>query len=105
MLGPQVDGEESPGAEERVQQLVQHPRREHRGEPRPLLAGAPGEHRVDRDDLRRALDGTGEGALDRACELDSLERVQQRVDGWLTALVDELTRSRHAAHYGDGVPA
>ncbi len=63
--------------------------------------------RIDRvrGDLRRALDGTGEGALDRACELDSLERVQQRVDGWLTALVDELTRSRHAAHYGDGVPA
>lgn len=60
-----------------------------------------------RGELRRALDGVegSASALDLACELDGLERVQQRVDGWLTALVDELTRSRHAAHYGDGVPA
>ncbi|QJY49814.1 hypothetical protein [Pseudonocardia broussonetiae] len=57
-----------------------------------------------RGDLRRALDGQGGDALDLACELDGLERVQQRVDGWLTALVDELSRARHSAHYGDGVP-
>lgn len=63
--------------------------------------------RIDRvrADLRRALDGRGGEALDLACELDGLERVQQRVDGWLTTLVEELTRTRHSAHYGDGVPA
>lgn len=63
--------------------------------------------RIDRvrGDLRRALDGHGGEALDLACELDGLERVQQRVDGWLTTLVEELTRTRHSAHYGDGVPA
>lgn len=58
-----------------------------------------------RGDLRRALDGGDGHALDLACELDGLERVQQRVDGWVVALVDELTRARHSAHYGDGVPA
>ncbi len=61
-----------------------------------------------RDELRRALDG-GDGiatrALDLACELDGLERVQQRVDGWLTALVDELTAAPSAVRYDDGVPA
>lgn len=60
-----------------------------------------------RDELRRALDGSenSTSALDLVCELDGLERVQQRVDGWLTALVDELTQARYVAHYGDGVPA
>lgn len=61
-----------------------------------------------RDDLRQALGGSdthGGDALDRALELDALERVQQRVDGWLTALVTELTAAGHAAHYHDGVPA
>jgi hypothetical protein len=63
-----------------------------------------------RADLREALDGgdgpAGERALDLACELDGLERVQQRVDGWLTGLVEELDRtSVPHAHYGDGVPA
>lgn len=63
-----------------------------------------------RAELRTALEGgdapSGERALDLACELDGLERVQQRVDGWLTGLVEELNRTsmRHA-HYGDGVPA
>ncbi|MHA6784235.1 hypothetical protein ACVGOW_25045 [Pseudonocardia saturnea] len=63
--------------------------------------------RIDRvrGDLRRALDGRGGEALDLACELDGLERVQQRVDGWLTNLVEDLTRTRHTAHYDDGVPA
>jgi len=44
--------------------------------------------------------------FDLACELDGLERVQQRVDGRLTGLVEELTHpsTRHT-HYGDGVPA
>jgi hypothetical protein len=63
-----------------------------------------------RGDLRRALDGrdagAGERALDLACELDGLERVQHRIDGWLTGLVEELghTPTRHG-HYGGGVPA
>lgn len=61
-----------------------------------------------RHELRRALDG-GEGgadrALDLACELDTLERVQQRVDAWLCELVDELTHAPRAVHYDDGVPA
>ncbi len=58
-----------------------------------------------RDDLRRALASDGDRALELACELDSLERVQQRVDGWLCGLVDDLTRTREAARYNDGVPA
>jgi hypothetical protein len=61
-----------------------------------------------RDELRRALDGgdgAAERALDLACELDGLERVQQRVDGWLASLVEELTQVPRAVHYDDGVPA
>lgn len=63
-----------------------------------------------RGELRRVLEGgdgpSGDRALDLACELDGLERVQQRVDGWLTGLVEELNRTstRHR-DYGDGVPA
>jgi hypothetical protein len=61
-----------------------------------------------REELRRALDG-GDGAADRAldlaCELDGLERVQERVDGWLGRLVDELTQVPRSVHYDDGVPA
>ena len=37
--------------------------------------------------LRSALDAPGGPALDLACQLDALERVQERLDGWLTALV------------------
>jgi hypothetical protein len=58
-----------------------------------------------RGELRRALQSDGDRALELACELDGLERVQQRVDGWLTALVDDLSRSREATRYNDGVPA
>lgn len=61
-----------------------------------------------RERLRRALDGaadTADTALDLACELDALERVQQRLDNWLTALVDELTQAPRATRYDDGVPA
>jgi len=63
-----------------------------------------------RGELHEVLEGgdgpAGDRALDLACELDGLERVQQRVDGWLAGLVEELGRTsvRHA-HYGDGVPA
>ena len=55
--------------------------------------------------LRSALGGPGRSALDLACELDSLERVQERLDSWLTALVEELNRSPSEVSYGDGVPA
>ena len=55
--------------------------------------------------LRRALDGGGGSALDLACELDNLERVQGRLDRWLTALVEELSRTPSEICYDDGVPA
>jgi hypothetical protein len=66
-----------------------------------------------RSELEGVLEGgdvpSGDRALDLACQLDGLERVQQRVDGWLVALVDELSHPPHLeavhAHYGDGVPA
>jgi hypothetical protein len=54
--------------------------------------------------LRRALDGGPGSALDLACELDGLERVQERLDRYLTALVEELSRPRSEISYGDGVP-
>ncbi len=60
-----------------------------------------------RAELTRALDG-GEGtdrAIDLASELDTLERVQQRVDGWLVEVVDELADRSTAPRYHDGVPA
>jgi hypothetical protein len=55
--------------------------------------------------LRRALDGGPGSALDLACELDGLERAQERLDRYLTALVEELSRTRSEISYGDGVPA
>lgn len=55
--------------------------------------------------LRGALDGLGGSALDLAVELDSLERVQERLDRYLTALVEELSRTATEVSYGDGVPA
>lgn len=63
-----------------------------------------------RGELGEVLEGgdgpAGDRALDLACELDGLERVEQRVDGWLKDLVEELGRTAvHHAHYGDGVPA
>jgi hypothetical protein len=58
-----------------------------------------------RKDLQLALTGESpERAVDLAIELDGLERVQQRLDRWLTGLVDELTHSR-PVRYDDGVPA
>jgi len=66
--------------------------------------------RIERvgSELAEALDAVGnsERAVDLACELDGLERVQQRMDRRLTALVEELTTTApHAVTYDDGVPA
>jgi hypothetical protein len=58
-----------------------------------------------RRDLGRALDGDGpERAVDLACELDVLERVQERLDVRLTALVEELTHTPRIVRYDDGIP-
>ena len=54
--------------------------------------------------LRGALDGRGGSALDLARELDSLERVQDRLDRYLIELVDELSHAPREIIYGDGVP-
>ena len=54
--------------------------------------------------LRGALDGNGGSALDLACELDCLERVQERLDRYLTALVEELSHTPRELSYDDGVP-
>jgi hypothetical protein len=54
--------------------------------------------------LRGALDGRGGSALDLAVELDSLERVQERLDRYLTALVEELSHAPREMSYDDGVP-
>jgi hypothetical protein len=58
-------------------------------------------------ELERALEGVGSSdrAVDLARELDGLERVQQRMDRRLTALVEELTSTPRAVAYDDGVPA
>ena len=60
-----------------------------------------------RAELDRTLDNVdgADRAIDLARELDSLERVQQRVDGWLTSLVDELSHTPRTVRYDDGVPA
>jgi hypothetical protein len=60
-----------------------------------------------RRELDRALDGAAgpQRALGLACELDGLERVQQRLDDRLTTLVHELTGAAHVGDYHDGVPA
>ena len=54
--------------------------------------------------LRGALDGRGGSALDLACELDKLERVQERLDRYLTTLVEDLNRTSSEICYDDGVP-
>ena len=54
--------------------------------------------------LRGALAGQGGSALDLARELDSLERVQDRLDRYLTELVNELSHAPAVIVYGDGVP-
>ena len=46
-----------------------------------------------KQELRAALDGRGGSALELARELDSLERVQDRLDRHLMDLVEELRRT------------
>ena len=58
-----------------------------------------------RQALRRALDGRGGSAVDLACELDGLERAQERLNRHLCELVEELSRRPGEVSYGDGVPA
>ncbi len=58
-----------------------------------------------RQSLRGALNGGQGSAVDLAVELDSLERVQERLDRYLTNLVEELSRTSSEICYGDGVPA
>lgn len=55
--------------------------------------------------LRAALDGRGGSAVGLACELDGLERAQERLNRHLTELVEELCRRPSELSYGDGVPA
>jgi hypothetical protein len=57
-------------------------------------------------ELAGALGGAGSAdrVVDLACELDGLERVQQRMDRRLTTLVEELTSTPRALPYDDGVP-
>jgi hypothetical protein len=55
--------------------------------------------------LRGALGAPGGSALALACELDTLERAQERLDRWLTALVEELGHAPAEIRYDDGVPA
>ena len=55
--------------------------------------------------LREALDGRGGSAVELACELDGLERCQERLNRYLTDLIEELCRRPSEVSYGDGVPA
>ncbi|MCW0211829.1 MAG: hypothetical protein OJJ54_00555 [Pseudonocardia sp.] len=59
-----------------------------------------------RSELRRMLSGLDgpRTALEVMCELDALERVQQRIDSRLSDLCDELSGSAPAVHYGDAAP-
>jgi hypothetical protein len=57
-----------------------------------------------RQALRSALDGGPGSAIDLACELDGLERAQERLDRYLTTLVEELRHVPSEVSYDDGVP-
>ncbi len=61
-----------------------------------------------RGELALALEGgngAGTRALDLACELDGLERVQLLLDSLLTGLVEVLTQGLRSVPSDDGVPA
>jgi hypothetical protein len=59
-----------------------------------------------RGELRRALSGIDgpRHTLEIMTELDSLERVQQRLDSRLSDLCDELTGTAPSVQYGDDAP-
>jgi hypothetical protein len=70
-----------------------------------------------RGELERSIDATeespattaGEAAepnatLALACELDTLERLQPRVDAWFTDYVTTLVAAHSVETYGDGAP-
>jgi hypothetical protein len=59
-----------------------------------------------RTELRRALSGLDgpRTALEVMCELDALERVQQRIDSRLSDLCDELSGGAPVVRYGDAAP-
>ena len=55
--------------------------------------------------FQRWAEDSARARSDLACELDALERVQERLNRWLTELVEELNRAPLEVSYGDGVPA
>jgi len=68
-----------------------------------------------RDELERTLQavdgsagttatGTADATLATACQLDALERLQPRVDSWLTDYVAALAQAPEPEIYGDGTP-
>jgi hypothetical protein len=69
-----------------------------------------------RAELERSIDTGGEpsatadeaaepnATLALACELDTLERLQPRVDAWFTDYVAALVAAQSVETYGDGAP-
>ena len=63
-----------------------------------------------RDELERTFQagdgstGTADATLATACQLDALERLQPRVDSWLTDYVAGLVPAPEPEIYGDGTP-
>ena len=63
-----------------------------------------------RDELERTLQagggstGTADATLATACQLDALERLQPRVDSWLTGYIAGLVPAPEPEIYGDGAP-
>jgi hypothetical protein len=66
------------------------------------LHGVGGHHRAVASE---AVAAEPNETLKIACELDALERLQPRVDGWLSDFVASLTRIDAQMTYGDGAPA
>jgi len=70
-----------------------------------------------REELERSIDATEDSpaitaevaaepneSLAMACELDTLERLQPRVDAWFTDYVGALVAAHSTETYGDGAP-
>jgi hypothetical protein len=63
--------------------------------------------RANDGSIEKVLDGVAaepNTALSLACELDTLERLQPRVDAWFTDYVAALVAAHSAETYGDGAP-